>query len=245
VLHALLPGLISGQQLETAIDVACGLGYFSRFLKGFGLQVTAIDGRQENVEEAAQRSPGIAFHRYDVEDSGITSLGEFDLVFCFGLLYHLENPLHAIRLLKQLTRKTLLVESVIHPGEEPIMALIDEASTEDQGLNHFAFYPTEACLVKMLYRAGFSNVYGFAVQPEHPGYHNAPGWRRSRTMLAASNEKLDAPQLVLASEPRSAISPWDSASGVEGSQSMNKLLRFAGRPMNQKVEIIKRVIKGK
>jgi hypothetical protein len=169
----------------------------------------------------------------------------FDLVFCFGLLYHLENPLHAIRLLLKLASQLLLVESVIHPGEEPIMALVDEASTEDQGLNHFAFYPTEACLVKMLYRAGFPHVYRFFEQPKHPGYHDAPGWRRFRTMLAASRQPIALPQLAFADEPKSAISPWDGGSGVGGSESLNRLFRFAGRPMNQKVRIIKRVLTGK
>ena len=47
------------------------------------------------------------------------------------------------------------------------MALVDEGKTEDQGLNHIAFYPTEACLIKMLYRSGYSHVYVFNVPPDH------------------------------------------------------------------------------
>ena len=66
-----------------------------------------------------------------------------------------------IRHLHAMTKNVLLVESVTFPGQEPIMALVDEGRTEDQGLNHLAFYPTESCLVKMLYRAGYSDVYGF------------------------------------------------------------------------------------
>jgi hypothetical protein len=125
------------------------------------------------------------------------------------------------------------------------MALIDEASTEDQGLNHFAFYPTEACLIKMLYRAGFPFVYTFAELPEHPGYRLAAGWRRSRTMLAASRDQLKFLQLSAVAEPKSDVSPWDPGSGVPGSRPLNRLLRFAGRPMDEKLEFIRRILKGR
>src|SRR5580765_2579479 len=118
-----------------------------------GPKVIGVDGRQQNVEEARRRFPEIAFRHCDAQDAALRALGQFDLVFCFGLLYHLENPLLTIRHLHAMTTKLLLVEAVIFPGEEPIMALVDEGMTEDQGLNHFAFYPTEACLIKMLYRA--------------------------------------------------------------------------------------------
>ena len=39
-------------------------------------------------------------------------LGEFDLVLCFGLLYHLENPMRTIRHLRALTGQGLLLESM-------------------------------------------------------------------------------------------------------------------------------------
>ena len=61
----------------------------------------------------------------------------------------------------------LLVEGLIYPGDDPIMGLVDETEYEDQGFRNFAFYPTEACLLKMLYRAGYANVYRFLMLPAH------------------------------------------------------------------------------
>src|SRR5882762_7857683 len=141
-------------RMNTALDLGCGVGYFSAMLRNAGLQVTAVDGRTENIEEARNRHPGVDFRVADAEDPSLVGLGTFDLVFCFGLLYHLENPLRAIRHLHAMTNNLLLMEGVIFPGDEPGMVLIDEFEIDDQGLKHIAFYPTEAGLVKMFYRAG-------------------------------------------------------------------------------------------
>jgi hypothetical protein len=125
------------------------------------------------------------------------------------------------------------------------MALVDEGPGDDQGLNHFAFYPTEACYQKMLYRAGFSCVYRFARMPEHPDYHGAPGWRRARTMLVASHTPLPGTLLTPVLEPSTTIRPWDGTSGVAGPDRVNRLLRFAWKPLPQKIETIKRLMKGR
>ena len=63
-------------------------------------------------------------------------LGKFDLVLCFGLLYHLENPLLAVRHLRSLTEKCLLLESMGVPDNKPSMLLREEPSEFDQGLVH-------------------------------------------------------------------------------------------------------------
>jgi SAM-dependent methyltransferase len=230
--------------LQTAIDVGCGLGYFSQFLKSSGLAVTAVDGRQQNVDEAQRRFPQIVFQQCDAQDSALRGFGQFDLVFCFGLLYHLENPLLAIRHLHAMTTKLLLVEGVIFPGEDPIMALVDEELHDDQGLNHIAFYPTEACLVKMLYRCGFSQAYGLARQPDHPDYHSSPDSRRVRTVLVASRSPIASKLLMTIPEPSTPIRPWDSSSGIPKPSALQKLGRFVQKPMPEKVQAVKRLMKG-
>src|SRR5260370_25159630 len=153
--------------LKTALDAGCGVGFFAWILEECGLAVRAFDGRNENVEEARKRYQKISFEQGDIQDPDILRLGSFDLVLCFGLLYHLENPLLAIRHLRALTGKALLLERMCLPDEKPSMLLRDEPALEDHSLSDVAFYPTEGCIVKMLYHAGFSTVYGTAQLP-HP-----------------------------------------------------------------------------
>lgn len=242
VVSALLSELMQPLGLRTALDVGCGLGYFSGLLRSLGFEVSAVDGRQQNVEEAQRRFPQIPFRRCDAQDVALRELGKFDLIFCFGLLYHLENPMLTVRHLHAMTQQLLLVEAVIYPGEQPIMALVDEGPTEDQGLNHIAFYPTEACLVKMLYRSGFSSVYGFNIQPSHPEYIAGNKTRRTRTMLAASIEPVRSRFLEYLVESSVPIAPWDPTNNTTKLHMLQKLRWFVNNSLAEKLKSIKRIV---
>jgi SAM-dependent methyltransferase len=198
----LLGSLRHQTDLVCALDVGCGVGYFSKFLLDAGFRVVAVDGREENVREAKRRYPEIDFVTGNAEDLPVSELGTFDFVLCAGLLYHLENPFRAMRNLRALTSKVLLVESMCAPGTDPSLRLLDEYPAEDQGLNYVAFYPTEACLIKMLYRAGFPFVYAFETLPDHPLFHASLWRRKERTMLVASNKRLSVAALKPAPDVR-------------------------------------------
>jgi SAM-dependent methyltransferase len=202
----LLQDLRSKVQLSSAVDVGCGVGYFSKFLHDLGFQVTGIDGREENVQECKRRYPEIKFLTSDAEDLPTEQIGTFDFVLCFGLLYHLENPFRAIRGLHSITKQVLLVESMCAPGGAPTMELLDEYRGGNQGLDFVAFYPTESCLVKMLYRAGFPFVYGFEALPAHEEFKETPKVKRRRTMLLATRSEVSTGNARLIPE---LVRSWD------------------------------------
>jgi FkbM family methyltransferase len=194
--------------LCTALDAGCGVGFFSQILQECGLSVSAFDGRAENVAEAQRRFAAISFERGDIESEGILGLGAFDLTLCFGLLYHLENPMRAIRHLRALTRKGMLLESMCIPGSGAGMVWRTEPAAADQSLTDVALYPSENCLVKMLYRAGFAAVYRVAELPDHDDFRETPLHARRRTVLfaAASGARVDGFEKL--EEPREADDPW-------------------------------------
>ena len=198
--------------LVSAIDVGCGIGDFSKFLSDVGFRVIGIDGREENALEAGRRYPGITFLTGDAEDMVAEQIGSSDLVLCFGLLYHLENPFRAIRKLHTLTDKVLLIETMCVPNLSPSMELLDEGVAQDQGLNYVAFYPSESCLAKMSYRAGFHFVYRCKELPAHDLYAATVWRKRLRTVLVASKIELKSPNLVLLKDERRPVpgvsDPW-------------------------------------
>jgi SAM-dependent methyltransferase len=170
--------------LTTALDAGCGVGFFSKTLEECGLNVCAFDGRAENVVEARKRFPSVPFETADIEDRNTLELGRFDFVLCCGLIYHLENPLLAIRNLRALTGKCLLLESMCIPDKNPLMLLREEPRADDQSLTDIACYPSEGSLVKMLYRSGFPAVYRVTPLPQHDDFQDTPDHERYRGISA-------------------------------------------------------------
>jgi SAM-dependent methyltransferase len=190
------------RQLSTVLDVGTGVGYVAGHLaNSHGFEVTALDIRDSNVIEARRRNLKPRFLVADIEDVSSLSLGNFDLVVAFGLLYHLENPARAIRHLVQMTRHLLIVESMIAPGRLPQAQMIDEFPGADQGVRYFAFHPTESGLVKLLYRAGMQYVYTVKPGIDNPDFRRTLFKRRMRTLLAATRSPFDTRILQIAPEP--------------------------------------------
>src|SRR5260370_40637755 len=94
------------------------------------------------------------------------------------------------------------------PDGKPSMLLREEPCREDQSLTDVAFYPSESCLVKMLYRAGFATVNRVAELPEHDDFRETSDHARRRTLLAAFVTPTSLPGSTLLSEPREAEDPW-------------------------------------
>jgi FkbM family methyltransferase len=208
VVRALKPAL----GLRTAVDAGCGVGFFAQTLTELGLEARGFDGRFENVVEARKRFPKVEFEYGDIESAEVAALGTFDLVLCFGLLYHLESPMRAIRHLRALTGKGLLIESMVVPGDDARMVLREEPSQVDQSLTDMAFYPSEPCLVKMLYRAGFAHVYRVPRLPEHDHFRETGDHARRRTILFASHQHARVGCLERVAEPPQGCDPWTKLS---------------------------------
>jgi FkbM family methyltransferase len=197
------------------------------------LSVCGFDGRAENVVEARRRFPEIPFEQVDVQDRGILQLGRFDLVLCFGLIYHLENPLLAIRNLRGITEKCLLLESMCLPEEKSSMLLRTESRQGDQSLTDVACYPSEVGLVKMLYRAGFAFVYRVVALPDHDDFRETAEHERRRTVLLASAAPIDVAGFRLFPEPHEDKDPWAKQPAVPATWPQ-RISRFLASPAQRK-----------
>lgn len=222
-LEELLPDLMGQGGVKRVLDVGCGYGFFSNYLKSANLYVVAFDGRRENAAEAKNRYPDIDFHVYDIENPSCLNLGSFDLVLCFGLLYHLENPFQAIRNLYALSDKYLLIETMVAPYRSAVSVLYEESQSDNQGPRYLAWMPTESGFVKMLYQAGFEGVYRSTPLPEHEQFRRSLTRRKARTIFLVTKGMGRDPEIKFGnaqfrlipepSAPVSSLHAWDSIIG--------------------------------
>lgn len=189
--------------LKTCIDAGSGPGWFAQQLVNAGLNVFGFDGRPELAAEARLRVPEALFATLDITGNQAAQfLPRVDLVFCFGLLYHLENPFAAIRNLFECTEEFLLIETQIAPDEGPDCRLISEGRNMTQGLTYHALIPSRTSLVKMLYISGFSHVMRYTGRVAHDDFIDMPNKRHRREIFLASRNQLrDIPDFVRENEP--------------------------------------------
>ena len=110
----------------TAIDLACSEGWFAHRLLEWGArQVVGIDVRPENIRRAelVRDHLGLDRRRLRFKTADVMKLRArqpFTVVLCLGLIYHLENPIGALRIARSLTRGVCIVESQLTEQTEPI-----------------------------------------------------------------------------------------------------------------------------
>ena len=183
-----------------ALDLACCEGWFSQLLLDWGAQeVLGVDVRAQSVRRAELvrdylgiDSDRLAFRTADVLALSPEGLGEFDVVLCLGLVYHVEHPMGVLRLARALTRRLCVIESQTARVETPALfgftarqafesteAVLAVHREGDQDTNQLAsfggslsFCPNPAALRLMTSEAGFGEVHRAEPEPEHdPDFH--------------------------------------------------------------------------
>ncbi|HLN03867.1 MAG TPA: FkbM family methyltransferase [Bryobacteraceae bacterium] len=156
---------------KSVLDVGCGVGRLARFFVERDCRVTCVDGRTENIAALRARYPDMDAQVANVETDSLLPFGQFDIVFCYGLLYHLENPVAGLRNMAQVTRELLLLETVVTDYSEAVLRLEDEpVETLNQALGGLGSRPSPAFVAMTLSRAGFSYVYAPKSPPDHADF---------------------------------------------------------------------------
>jgi SAM-dependent methyltransferase len=160
-----------GVSARTVIDIGCGVGHFSRVLEEMGADVTCVDGRPENIARLLELYPGRKAFVVDVETDKLLDLGKFDVVFCYGLLYHLADPLGFMRRAGAMCGDWLILETCIIDSESPVVRLVPEDdANHSQALHAMGCRPSSAYVAFALKSAGMKYVYVTKSLPRHPQF---------------------------------------------------------------------------
>jgi FkbM family methyltransferase len=153
---------------KRVLEVGAGIGLLTGFFEELGCSVLTTDGRSDNVAEIRRKYPHRQAEVLDLETTDdITYLGEFDIIFCYGTLYHLANPEQAIKTLAAVCREMILLETCVTPGHElEIYPLDEDKDNPNQSVSGTGCRPTRPWVVEAL-KKYFEFVYLTTHQPAH------------------------------------------------------------------------------
>jgi tRNA (mo5U34)-methyltransferase len=158
-----LPQDLSGKRV---LDVGAWDGWFSFEAERRGADVTAIDCVDMERFRLAHTAIGsrVDYRVMDVDELSPMSIGRFDIILFFGVLYHLRHPLLGLERICQLTRDVAFVESFViddGPGSDSFSATpVLQFYEYDELLGQFDnwFGPSTTALLAMCRSAGFARV---------------------------------------------------------------------------------------
>ena len=166
----------------TAVDLACHQGWFALNLARRGFDsIVAVDARAEHLADTQLMADVLGVKtlrplRLDLEEARAEDIGEYDVTLMLGLLYHLENPVRALRLARAVTRRVLVIESQVVPhmsgvvdwgswrfqrhmvGNFGIVDETDEIHAPEASVHGICLAPSLETLEWLLGRVGFARV---------------------------------------------------------------------------------------
>jgi 2-polyprenyl-3-methyl-5-hydroxy-6-metoxy-1,4-benzoquinol methylase len=153
ILETVFPG--DKSQLRLA-DVGCLEGGYAVEFARMGFQVLGVDVRELNIAACNYvKSKTDLPHLEFVQDNAfdIAKYGEFDAVFCCGLLYHLDRPKEFLETLSGVTKKLLILQthfSLINPSRGPISQKLAELKFRVPVVARFVLPGLQWVLARML-----------------------------------------------------------------------------------------------
>jgi hypothetical protein len=181
------------------LEVGAGIGDLAGFFTDRGCAVTLTEGRLENLELLRQLHPDLDARHLDLDEPDPEFTERFEVVFCYGTLYHLARPAEAIAYMADRCEELLLVETCVALGDEQTVTPVDESPEPDQALRGVGSRPTRAWVQAQLGRH-LEFVYLPTMQPAHPEFPtdwtSEPATTLTRAVFVASRRELDNPLLT-------------------------------------------------
>lgn len=163
-----MPVELSGKSF---LDVGCWEGmHCAEAVRRGASQVVGIDlCTSEDLADNVARY-GFEFIQMDVFSEKWLALGEFDVVLCSGVLYHVENVISLLFRLRKVVRELLVIETGITLLQEDKPMMIFHGQGEGTGNPSNWWTPNKLCLEQMLTTAGFEGISTVWEEERHQHY---------------------------------------------------------------------------
>lgn len=152
------------------LEVGAGIGLHTGYFERRGANVLSTDARPENIREITRRHPNRRVRVLDLESTpSLKHLGHFDVVYCYGTLYHVSQPEQILRALSEVS-SMILLETCVTPGDNVAVNLVNEpSSVRTQAKSGTGCRPTRPWILETL-RVLWGHAYVSKTQPAHPQF---------------------------------------------------------------------------
>ena len=187
---------------KTVLELGAGIGDHTSFFLDRGCRVVSTDARDENLKILASRYPELETKHLDLNKPDSSFIEKFDIVYSYGLLYHLHEPASALACMSNHCVGILLLETVVSFGSDDTIHLqAEDASDPTQAVAGRGCRPTRTWVFNTL-KKHFRYVYIPTTQPNHEEFPT--DWETpvlesgllTRSIFIASREELTNPLLV-------------------------------------------------
>jgi tRNA (mo5U34)-methyltransferase len=172
-------------QME-CVDLACHQGWFAAQLAARGAKsVLGLDLRSEHIHKAdlVRRLMGadnLSFRQQDLFDVSQAEVGAFDVALFLGVLYHLDNPVGALRIARAACRSVCVIETQVARSSGPLdclwgsgaarsgpgIAVVRSDDVHVGGGHDIVLVPTLEALLDMIHAAGFRSLAVSVADPD-------------------------------------------------------------------------------
>ncbi|MEL4895059.1 class I SAM-dependent methyltransferase [Crocosphaera sp. Alani8] len=189
---------------STVLEVGAGIGDHTSFFTDRGCQIVSTESRPENLDVIRSRYPKIRVEQLDLDYPKPEFQELFDIVYCYGLLYHLKKPAEAIAFMAKRTPKMLLLETCVSFGEKAAVNFCEEPTINPtQSSSGTGCRPTRIWIYEQL-KQHFQYVYLPLTQPNHEQFPikwdsqntQRDQWDLARSIFIASHQALSNPLLT-------------------------------------------------
>lgn len=111
------------------LDIACNSGFWSFQCALLGAQVVGFDARQELIDQANLVKSVVGIDNVDFQVLDFMAMtpetlgGTFDVVMNLGVLYHLPEPLDALRRTQAMATRHIVLDTGVHPTRNTSVSL--------------------------------------------------------------------------------------------------------------------------
>lgn len=186
---------------SSVLEVGAGIGDHTSFFLDRGCRVVTSDARQQNLKILQQRYPDVKALMINLE-APPEEFETFDIVYCFGVLYHTKDPKRALDFVMESCKKMLLLSTCVSFGNGEEINLIEENVRDpSQSFIGTGCRPTRGWIYAQL-KKHFPHVYLPLTQPNHeefPVDWTAPRLHKAslaRAIFVGSHEPLHNQLLV-------------------------------------------------